>query len=363
MAYPLLMNSGGVVIDRRTVIAAGVALPLAGKGWARAGSAKAICIDGIRLPAGFNGLLAYGRNGRVEHLRCAGFADVDARIPFGLQTQIRWGSASKWLTSVAVLRLVEQRRLDLDAPIIRYLADFRRDTGERVLLRHLMSNTSGIPDLLSRQVKVEPALRTSTASAAAMVARFAGGDLAFEPGRGWDYAALNWAIIGAIVEQVTGEALATAVKRLVFKPLAMNGAGFAQADQAPLPHLAAAYRNGLPPVRKMGPVPPFIAASGNVAGAVGDAMRAADGIFHGRLLRPESLTALTTVGWPEQEYALGGRLHPIDGRIWAWETGKVEGYRTHIAHRLDRSETVVVFNTTDMDQGEVGGWVETIVRA
>jgi D-alanyl-D-alanine carboxypeptidase len=76
-----------------------------------------------------------------------------------------------------------------------------------------------------------------------------------------------------------------------------------------------------------------------------------------------SRAALTTVRWPEQEYALGGRVHPIDGRSWAWETGKVEGYRTHIAHRLDRSETVVVFNTTDMDQGVIGGWVEAIVRA
>jgi D-alanyl-D-alanine carboxypeptidase len=363
MAYPLADKGENAVIDRRMMLAAGMALPVAGTGLAKSVSSKAASIDAVQLPAGSNGLLAYGRNGKLEHLRSVGFADMEARVPFGARTQTRWGSASKWLTSVAVLRLVEQRMLDLDAPIVRYLPDFRRDTGERVLLAHLLSNTSGIPDLMSRQVKVEPALRLSSASSAAMVARFAGGDLAFEPGRGWDYSALNWTIIGAIVERATGEPLAAVVKRLVFEPLAMSGAGFAQADQAPLPHLAAAYRSGVPPVRKMGPVPPFVAASGNVAGAVGDAIRAAHGVFHGRLLRPVSRAALTTVRWPEQEYALGGRVHPIDGRSWAWETGKVEGYRTHIAHRLDHSETVVVFNTTDMDQGVIGGWVEAIVRA
>lgn len=350
------------MIDRRMMLSAGLALPIASAGFAKA-SGKAACIAGILLPPGFNGLLAYGRNGKIRHIRCVGFADIEGRTPFDTRTQIRWGSASKWLTSVAVLRLVEQGRLDLDAPIARYLPDVRRDTGDRVLLRHILSNTSGIPDLISQQVKVEPALRTSTATSAAMVRRFAGGDLAFQPGKGWDYAALNWTIVGAIVEGVTGQPLATTVSRLVFDPRMMSGAGFAQTDQPPLQHLAAGYGSGLPPVRKMDAVPSFLAASGNVAGSVGDAMRAAHGIFHGQLLRPESRIALTTIHWAEQEYALGGRVHPIDGVSWAWETGKVQGYRTHIAHRLDSSETVVVFNTTDMDQGDIGRWVEAIARA
>lgn len=352
------------MIDRRNFVAGGIALCAAGA--ARAApqpDAKRRAIEAIVLPTGFNGLLAYGRGGRIAHLRCAGLADVEAGVPVSAATQFKWGSATKWLTSVAVLRLVEQKRLSLDVPVRTYLPDFRRDTGERVLLRHLLSNTSGIPDLLSRQLGNEPELRTSTASAAAMVARFAGGDLAFAPGEGWDYAALNWVIIAALIERVTGQPFPDVVNRLVLQPLSMADNGLAQADQPSLPRLAAAYGSGLPPVRKMDPAPSFVGATGNAAGTVRDAMRAAHGIFHGHLLRPASRRELTTVRWPAQEYALGGRVRAIDGERWAWETGKAQGYRAHIAHRLSTSETIVVFNNTDMVQSEIANWVEAIARA
>jgi CubicO group peptidase (beta-lactamase class C family) len=325
--------------------------------------ARRRAIEAIDLPAGFNGTLAYGRDGTVLHARHIGMADIESGVPVSAATRFKWGSASKWLVSVAVLRLVEQRRLSLDAPVGTYLPDFRADTGAQVRLRHLLSNTSGIPDLLSRQLAGEPALRTSTASAAAIVARFGGGDLTFVPGSGWDYAALNWAIVAALLERRTGEPLPQLVARLVLRPLALSATGFAQPGQPPMPDLAAAYGGTMPPVRKMAPVPPFLAASGNVAGTAGDAVRAAHGIFHGPLLRAAARRELTTIRWPAQDYALGGRVQPIDGVAWAWETGKVQGYRTHIAHRLDRSETIAIFNTTDMEQSQIGGWVETIARA
>jgi D-alanyl-D-alanine carboxypeptidase len=105
-----------------------------------------------------------------------------------------------------------------------------------------------------------------------------------------------------------------------------------------------------------------VAASGNVASTPSDAVRAAHGIFHGGLLTPPCAT-LTTIRWPAEEYVLGGRVHRIDDERWAWETGKVQGYRVHIAHRLSRSETIVIFNTTDLSQSMVSGWLEAIARA
>jgi D-alanyl-D-alanine carboxypeptidase len=324
---------------------------------------KRAAIDAIQLPPGFNGTFAYAKGGNIAHVRYVGMADVEARKAISADTQFKWGSASKWLASVAVLRLAEQKRLSLDAPIVTYLPEFRHDSGEQVLLKHILSNTSGIPDLLSRTLAKEPELRTTNASAASMVARFGGGDLSFVPGKGWDYAAINWAIVAAVVERLTREPFAQSVGKLVLRPLGMSATGFAQPDQLPMPNLAAAYGSALPPVRKMASNPSFIAASGNTASTVRDAVRAANGIFHGALLSAASRRDLTTVRWPEQEYALGGRVHPIDGTLWAWETGKVQGYRTHIAHRLDRSETIVVFNTTDLEQSQIGGWVEAIARA
>ena len=352
------------MIDRRTFLLANAAMAASSVASARSlANGKRSAIDAITLPAGFNGLIAYARSGRIRHLRTAGFADVEARQTFSAASAIRWGSASKWLTSVAALRLVEQGRLRLDAPIRTYLPQFREYTGQRVQVQHLLSNTSGIPDLLSRQIASEPGLRTSTAATADIVARFGGGDPTFAPGDGWDYAALNWAIVAQILELASGDPFPELMRRLVLQPLTMSGAGLVQSNEPPVLGLAAAYASVVPPVRKMTTVPAFLAASGNVAGTVSDAVRAAHGIFHGPLLTKASRMELTKVRWPEQEYALGGRVHMIAGSPWAWETGKVQAYRTHIAHRLHKSETIVVFNTTDMEQSEIGTWVETIARA
>ncbi|HET9509770.1 MAG TPA: serine hydrolase domain-containing protein [Sphingomonas sp.] len=360
------------MIDRRLFLMGGAAATALAPRVVRAATgakvraatgAKVRAVDAIAVPSGFNGVIAYARGGRIEHCRAIGYADVEAGVPMTADTRIRWGSASKWLTSVAALRLAEQGKLRIDAPIGTYLPNFRSDTGRQVRVDHLLSNTSGIPDLLTRQIATEPALRTSTAQPADIVARFANGDLAFAPGAGWDYAALNWAIVADILERVSGTAFPDLLHRLVFDPLRMRGAGLVQAGRPAIPQLAAAYATVAPPVRKMVTVPPFLAASGNVAGTVRDAVNAAHGIVHGPLLTPASRRDLMRVRWPAQDYALGGRVQAIGGELWAWETGKVQAYRTHIAHRLSRSETIVVFNTTDMEQSAIAAWVESIAIA
>ncbi|RYF04300.1 MAG: class A beta-lactamase-related serine hydrolase, partial [Oxalobacteraceae bacterium] len=214
------IDRGNCMIDRRMLMASGLAFGATSALAVKPSSdAKRAAIEAIQLPPGLNGTFAYARNGRIEHARYVGMADVEAGKAISPDTQFKWGSASKWLASATVLRLVEQKRLSLDAPITAYLPDFRHDTGEQVLLKHVLSNTSGIPDLLTRQLAKEPALRTTDASAATMVARFGDGDLSFLPGKGWDYGAINWAIVAAIIERVTGETFPQSVAKLVLRPL------------------------------------------------------------------------------------------------------------------------------------------------
>lgn len=351
------------MIDRRKLIAGGLASGMATAVFAGKPSTKHLAIERIVLPPSFNGILAYGRQGRVEHVRCVGLADLEAGRPVTPHTRFKWGSASKWVATAAALRLVERNRLSLDAPVTAYLPEFRRDTGDRVLIRHLLSNTSGITDLLVPAINADRSLLASTDTPASILARYGAGDLKFAPGAGWDYTPLNWVIVAAVLERVTGTPIAELVRQTIFQPLHMTEAGYAQVGQPAMPELAAAYGSVVPPVRKMTAVPAFLAGSGNTASTVTDAVRAAHGIFHTALLGAGSKRELTRLHWTDQEYALGGRVHPIGDEPWAWETGKVEGYRAMIAHRLSRSETVVIFNTTDMAQSQIAGWAEAIAIA
>ena len=350
------------MIGRREFVGGAAAL-LAVRGHAASTSRFAPVVDAFALAHGFNGVVAHGRGGRRDYVACFGMADVATARPITPATRFALGSASKWLTSVAVLRLVEQGRLDLDRPITAWLPEFRADTGARLTLRRLLSNTSGLPDRLSAAVKAEPAMRASIEGSAPMVARYADGDLAFEPGRGWDYAFLNWVVVHAIVERVTGESLATVLERLVFRPLGMRGAGLVDTRGGRTALTASAYASLSSLKPKMAAVPPFGAASGNVFAGVDDAIRAGHGIFAGRLLSQRSRVALTQVEWAPEDYALGGRVRVIDGRRWAWEPGKVEGYRALIAHDLAGDRTIAIFNNTDMDQGTIAKLAGAMMRA
>ena len=324
----------------------------------------AAIVDRYRREHAFAGVVATARGGRMVDAIGVGAADIEAGLPNDpMRTRFAFGSASKWLAAVAVLRLVEEGRLALDRPITAYLPGFRGDTGARVTLRHLLSNTSGIPDLLGRAAKADPAVRASRDGSAVMVARYADGDLLFAPGLGWGYHVLNWVIVHAIVERVTGVPFERTLDRLVFRPLAMRSAGLVDNAHPPTGDVAAAYGATLPAVRKMTLTPAFAAASGTVYGTAAEAVRAAHGIFSTGLLMPASRAALTTIMWPTENYALGGRVRDIGGRRWAWEPGKIEGYRALIAHDLAGDRTIAIFNNTDMPQGTIGELGEALIAA
>jgi D-alanyl-D-alanine carboxypeptidase len=351
------------MIDRRHFVGGATALLAAPAIAARSAPRFAAIVDAFAREHAFNGVVAHARGGRRDYLATFGHADVEARTPITAATRFAFGSASKWLTSVAVLRLVERGRLDLDRPITTYLPDFRADTGARLTLRRLLSNTSGLADAVSAAVKRDPSIRASTEGSAPILARYAQADLAFAPGTAWEYSFLNWIIVHAILERASGLTFAAALDRLVFAPLGMRGAGLVDTLGGRRTDTACAYATLSPPVRKMAGVPPFGGASGNVFASVDDAIRAAHGIFAGSLLSRASRAALTKIEWAPQDYALGGRVNMIAGQRWAWETGKIDGYRVMIAHQLEGDRTIVVFNNTDLAQAPIAALTEAMALA
>jgi D-alanyl-D-alanine carboxypeptidase len=314
------------------------------------GAARDAAIDSFLKKLPFQGVILIGKSGKPVFARAIGMADIEAARPATLQTPYAIASISKWLTSIAIQCLVEVGKLDLDAPITRYLPDYRADTGAKVTLRRLMSNTSGVPNAFTAAVKADPNLVTSNVSAAEAVKLWAMGDLAFEPGTKFDYALTNWIIVVAIVEAVTGKVFSTAMGELVLTPL-----GLSSTTSVTPPGMAAAYRTVDPLVRQMDANrPAFLAAGGGFISTAGDLLMAAHRVFDGGFLPIARKRELLTVIWPEEDYALGGRVRSlfVDGmpRVFAWETGRTAGYRSVLGHRFDDQTTIVLLNNTGLSQ-------------
>jgi len=341
------------VFGRREFLVGATALGVAGQASASVlfGGEADKAVDAFLKAQPFQGVVLIGRAGKPIYARTIGFADIEAKTPATRDTPYVIASISKWLTSTALLKLAEAGKLNLDAPISTYLPDYRPDTGAKVKLRHLMTNVSGVPNGFATWTKAnpDPDLFKKPMTTEQAVKLWCSGDLAFEPGTKFDYALTNWVIITAIIEAVTGETYADAMSKLVIAPL-----GLARTTPIDPPNLAISYRTLEPLVRQSNDRFPFFAASGGYSSTAGDLLKAAHAILDGGFLPAAHKKALLTVGWPDQDYALGGRVKTLfaDGmpRVFAWETGRAAGYRSVLGHRFDDQTTVVLLNNTSITQ-------------
>ena len=164
--------------------------------------------------------IAVGRHGRIVKLR--GYGRLDWRDGFRTATDetiYDVASLTKVIaTTTAVMMLAQDGRIDLDAPIARYLPEWRNRAERRsVTVRNLLLHDSGLPAWAP--LHAEP-------GRAAYRQRIAGLVLQSTPGERTAYSDLGFMLLAMIVEEVTGEPLDQFLQRELFLPLGMNSTGF-----------------------------------------------------------------------------------------------------------------------------------------
>jgi CubicO group peptidase (beta-lactamase class C family) len=167
-------------------------------------------------------------NGRILFSRGYGFADVDKGIPADpARSLFRPGSVSKLFTWTALMQLVEQGRVDLNADVQKYI-DFKIPATQSrpILVKHLLDHTPGFEDRGNITVKspseFEPLSVWLPKNIPTRVR---------EPGIEISYSNYGTALAGYIVQRVSGEPFPDYVERHIFKPLGMNNTTFRE----PLP--------------------------------------------------------------------------------------------------------------------------------
>lgn len=183
--------------------------------------------------------IALVRAGEVVYQRGFGLRDIERGLPVTPQTLIGIGSITKSFTCLALLQLQEQSRLSVNDPVEKYLPVPLRPHGEPIRLWHLMSHTSGIPAL----AYAEAVIRAHQGSGARHLPMGGIGDmltflsqagdwLETRPGERWFYLNEGYALLGAIIEQVSGVPYPQYVSERILLPLGMDRSYFDQADVA-----------------------------------------------------------------------------------------------------------------------------------
>ena len=127
-------------------------------------------------------------------------------------------SITKPMTATALMILVDRREVSLSDPVQRFIPEFRGEGRELVLVKHLLTHTSGLPDMLPE----DQDLRKAHAPLAAFVERTCRTPLLFKPGSEVRYQSMGFLLAADIASRVTKESFPSFLNHHVFVPLAMR---------------------------------------------------------------------------------------------------------------------------------------------
>jgi CubicO group peptidase (beta-lactamase class C family) len=219
----------------------------------------------MRVASPCTGAVLVSNAGKVIYKGLVGPPDATSRAGVTTGSRFLIGSLTKQFTAVLVLQQVERGKLNLEDAITKYLPDYPA-TGHAVTLHHLLSHTSGVPsytDLPSFRLDGQQLY-----SPEEIVAEFRDLPLSFTPGSGSEYSNSGYALLGLILERVTGKTYRELLQENILKPAGMNQTGydvqaFESGKMAP-GHTRSADQNTLSPVTAgyVGPISHSYAAGG-----------------------------------------------------------------------------------------------------
>jgi CubicO group peptidase (beta-lactamase class C family) len=257
-------------------------------------------------------------DGGVAFSRGYGWADVAAGRPMTETTPVGLASTTKGLTALAVLQLVEAGRVDLDAPVARYLPAFRvaDARGAAITLRHLLTHQAGLPGSAAFDGAQDDGALARHVGALRDVG------LRWPPGAGYEYANDGYAVAGLVVQEVAGRPYERVVEERIFAPLDMTGSTFDPA-RAAAGGLAQGYTKRRGAVGPVATVPSRgMAPAGMAFSTARDAGRYLLALLQGgalgaaRVLSAAGIDALWTPAAPVGDgvaYGLGWQLREAEG--------------------------------------------------
>ncbi len=163
------------------------------------------------------------KDGNIVYNKAFGLSNLELNTEMQTDNVFQIGSITKQFTAVAVMMLVEQGKLKLDATISTYIPDY--PNGERITIHHLLTHTSGIKDFT--RVKGLNNIAKEALTPKALVDFFKNEPMDFPPGEQFQYCNAGYVLLGYLIELASGQSYAEFVEKQIFDPLQMANSSFA----------------------------------------------------------------------------------------------------------------------------------------
>ncbi|MBM7172896.1 beta-lactamase family protein [Streptomyces sp. G44] len=291
--------------------------------------------------------------------RTAGVRDRVSGAAMDTTARFRIGSVSKTFSSVVLLQLVDEGRLELDAPVNRYLPGLLPD--DRITVRHLLTHRSGLADytdaMFAKTVPGFEAVRNRVFTYQELVDLSLAEPRTTEPGAAYKYSNANFVVVGMLIEKVTGTSAAQQYEQRIIKPLKLARTSYvhprARIEGTHVRGYLHPDEAGAPLVDSTEQTASWAQTAGAVISDPADLNTFTTALMRGRLLSPRMLDAMTAVTPTDttgtRSYGLGLRRYDLScGTQVFGHTGTVQGYYTYaFATRDGRRSLSAMANTSN----------------
>ena len=289
--------------------------------------------------------LAVVKDGHIIYEHGYGMANLELSVAITPQSVFDIGSVSKEITALAILLLVQDSKISLDADIRKYLPEMP-DYGSPITIRHLLHHTSGLrnyDDLFDLEGIPEADLTTDR-DAMELIVRQKG--VNFKAGEEFLYSDTNYFLMSQIVKRVTGQTLRQFAQQRIFGPLGMTSTHFHDDHTMIVPRRATGYapHNGggfeidMSDFEQVG--------DGSVMTTVEDLFKWDQNFDHPEVGGSDAIRHLTTPGALNNgqpiPYGMGLFIDHYRGLNWFHHSGEWVGYRAALSHFPDQHFSTLV---------------------
>jgi D-alanyl-D-alanine carboxypeptidase len=277
-----------------------------------------------------------------------GLAETARRTPLRAAHQFKTAAVTVPMVAATIMQMSQDGLLGLDDTVAELSPRLLEDGG-RITVAQLLSHVSGLPE-------GEPASDDDE-----FVRQIASMPLEYEPGERFEYRNEDFAVLGLLVEDVSGQPLATVLQHRLFDPLGMATARLAP-DEPARPGLAHGYQDGQDVTDQD---VSWLGGAGAVTAAGEDVSAFVRGLFEGALVPMESVSAMTEMrdlsfsGW--SGYGLGVARAHTDCGVAFGHSGGVPGYASEAWYDVSTGRSaVILLNSVG---GSVGGALDSMLEA
>jgi CubicO group peptidase (beta-lactamase class C family) len=297
----------------------------------------------------FSGAVLVARSGKVLLVKGYGLANIELNVMNDPGSKFRLGPMTQEFTAMAILELQEEKRLNIQDSVCKYIPDCPNDW-QAIKIVNLLTHTSGISNFTELPDYESTSVLPTTVPE--LLVRFKSKPPESKPGEKFEYSNSGYQVLGAVIEKVSGKPYAKYIEEHIFAPLEMRDTGY-DSSTSILPHRASGYRqngdkNTLLNATYLDMSIPF--SAGGLYSTVEDLYRWDRALYGEKLISKRSLDQMFT---PYRDgYGFGWKILKEFQRRVLMSAGRINGFSVSIRRYPDDDACVIVLGNLESADAE-----------